>query len=113
MYSQGGSLASSFPPPSVPLLTSLRGGVVTLMSSWQQPSTPPATVVADVVDGAVLITQSSGGLGVPAPPQYSLLLDDDVYEEVVSVATLNNMRRNTYLNTMIRDTIESREASAV
>jgi hypothetical protein len=41
------------------------------------------------------------------------VFDDDIYDEVIAEASVKNMRRNTYLNTMIRNTIESREASAV
>jgi hypothetical protein len=56
-------------------------------------------------------TTYESSLGKGDKKRFTLILDDDVYNEVVAVATLNNMRRNTYLNTMIRDTIQTEEVS--
>ena len=58
-------------------------------------------------------TTYESSMGKGDKKRFTLLLDDDVYDEVIAEASVKNMRRNTYLNTMIRDTIGSREASAV
>ena len=58
-------------------------------------------------------TKYISALGKGNKRRFTLLLDDDIYDEVIAEASVKNMRRNTYLNTMIRDTIGSREASAV
>jgi len=58
-------------------------------------------------------TTYESSLGKGDKKRFTLLLDDDVYDEVIAEASVKKMRRNTYLNLMIRDTIESREVSAV
>lgn len=50
-------------------------------------------------------------LGKGDKKRFTMLLDDDVYDEVVADAQLKNMRRNTYLNVMIKDAYESRETA--
>ena len=49
------------------------------------------------------ICESSLGRG--AKRRFTLLLDDDVYQEVISSAIENEMRRNTYLNDLIRNSM--------
>jgi len=51
-------------------------------------------------------TTYESSLGKGNKKRFTLILDDYVYDEVVAAASLKDMRRNTYLNTMIRDTIE-------
>ena len=54
-------------------------------------------------------TTYESSLGKGDKKRFTLLLDFDLYDEVVAAASLKNMRRNTFLNGMIRNTIESEE----
>ena len=56
-------------------------------------------------------TTYESSLGKGDKKRFTLLLDDYVYEEVVAAASLKNMRRNTFLNSMIKDTIQTEEVS--
>lgn len=56
-------------------------------------------------------TTYESSLGKGDKKRFTLLLDGEVYDEVIAAASLQKMRRNTYLNTMIRDTIEAEEVS--
>ena len=47
-------------------------------------------------------TTYESSLGKGDKKRFTLVLDDDVYEGVIELAEKENMRRNTYLNTMIR-----------
>ena len=54
-------------------------------------------------------TTYESSLGKGDKKRFTLLLDDSVYDEVIAAASLKNMRRNTFLNTMIRDTFQADE----
>ena len=48
-------------------------------------------------------------LGKGTRRRFTLLLDDDVYDEIVANASLQNKRRNTYINEIMRTICESND----
>ena len=56
-------------------------------------------------------TTYESSLGKGNKKRFTLILDDYVYDEVVAEATSHNMRRNVFLNSMIKETIEGGEVS--
>tara|TARA_Y100000310_G_scaffold334253_1_gene413663 strand:- start:3710 stop:4189 length:480 start_codon:yes stop_codon:yes gene_type:complete len=53
-------------------------------------------------------TKYVSALGKGDRRRFTLLLDDDLYEEVVVEAQSKGMRRNTFLNSMIREVYEEK-----
>ena len=47
-------------------------------------------------------TTYESSLGKGDKKRFTLLLDDDIYDEIIAAATIKNMRRNTYINGMMR-----------
>ena len=56
-------------------------------------------------------TTYESSLGKGDKKRFTLVLDDYVYDEVVAMAEKDGIRRNTYLNTMIKNQIEVDEVS--
>ena len=69
--------------------------------------------LSDGYDFGNQATKYVSSLGKGDRRRFTLLLDDDLYEEVVEDAQSKGMRRNTYLNTMIREVYEDKVASGI
>ena len=50
-------------------------------------------------------------LGKGDKKRFTLMLDGEVYDEVIAMAEIKHMRRNTFLNTMIKHSLETGEVS--
>ena len=67
--------------------------------------------IRDVIKKSHYKDEYESSLGKGNKKRFTLVLDDYVYDEVVAEATLQNMRRNVFLNSMIKETIEAGEVS--
>ena len=69
--------------------------------------------LSDGYDFGNQATKYVSALGKGDRRRFTLLLDDDLYEEVIEDAQAQGMRRNTYLNSMIREVYEDKVASEI
>lgn len=58
-------------------------------------------------------TRYISALGKGDKRRFTMLLDDDLYDDIVEEAQTKGLRRNTYLNTFIRDAYESTAEAGV
>ena len=68
---------------------------------WKSHSEYP--YLSDGYDYGNQATKYVSALGKADRRRFTLILDDDVYEEVIEDAQSKGIRRNTYLNTIIRE----------
>jgi len=50
-------------------------------------------------------------LGKGDKKRFTMLMDDDLYDEVIADCSLKKIRRNTFINGLIKNVYESREAA--
>ena len=56
-------------------------------------------------------THYHSSLGKGDKKRFTMLMDDDLYDEVIADCNIKKMRRNTFINGLIKNVYDSREAA--